>query len=107
MIGLYHYLGLAAALFAIGVVGVITRRNAIGVLLGVELILNACNINLVGFNRFARPAENGVVPLDGHVFAIIVIVLAAAEAAVALAIVLQLFDKRGDIDVDRASTLRG
>jgi len=99
-IGLYHYLGLAAALFSIGVIGVVTRRNAIGVLIGVELILNACNINLVGFSRFGGG-------LDAQVFAIFVIVLAAAEAAVALAIVLQIFDKRRDIDVDRATRLRG
>jgi NADH-quinone oxidoreductase subunit K len=99
-ITLYHYLGLSAALFAIGVVGVVTRRNAIGVLIGVELILNACNINLVGFSRFSGG-------LDAQVFAIFVIVLAAAEAAVALAIVLQLFDKRSDVDVDRANSLRG
>ena len=100
MIGLYHYLGLGAAIFSIGVIGVVTRRNAIGVLLGVELMLNACNINLVGFSRFSGG-------LDAQVFAIIVIVLAAAEAAVALAIILQLFDKRSDVDVDRATTLRG
>ena len=99
-IGLYHYLGLAAALFSIGVIGVVTRRNAIGVLIGVELILNACNINLVGFSRFGGG-------LDAQVFALFVIVLAAAEAAVALAIVLQIFDKRRDIDVDRATSLRG
>ena len=99
-IGLYHYLGLAAALFSIGVIGVVTRRNAIGVLIGVELILNACNINLVGFSRFGGG-------LDAQVFALFVIVLAAAEAAVALAIVLQIFDKRRDIDVDRATRLRG
>ena len=100
MIGLYHYLGLGAAIFSIGVIGVVTRRNAIGVLLGVELMLNACNINLVGFSRFSGG-------LDAQVFAIFVIVLAAAEAAVALAIILQLFDKRSDVDVDRATTLRG
>jgi len=99
-IGLYHYLGVGAALLCIGVIGVITRRNAIGVLIGVELMLNAANVNLVGFSR----AGGG---LDAQVFAIFVIVLAAAEAAVALAIVLQLFDKRRDVDVDRASTLRG
>ena len=99
-IDLYHYLGLGAALFSIGVIGVVTRRNAIGVLIGVELILNAANVNLVGFSRYAGG-------LDGQVFAIFVIVLAAAEAAVALAIILQLFDKRSDVDVDRASTLRG
>ncbi|MHC4133626.1 MAG: NADH-quinone oxidoreductase subunit NuoK [Planctomycetota bacterium] len=97
---LYHYLGLGAALFSIGVIGVVTRRNAIGVLIGVELILNAANVNLVGFSRYAGG-------LDGQVFALFVIVLAAAEAAVALAIILQLFDKRSDVDVDRASTLRG
>jgi NADH:ubiquinone oxidoreductase subunit K len=99
-IGLYHFLGLGAALFSIGVIGVVTRRNAIGVLIGVELILNAANVNLVGFSRYAGG-------LDGQVFALFVIVLAAAEAAVALAIILQLFDKRSDVDVDRASTLRG
>jgi len=99
-IGLYHYLGLGAALFAIGVAGVVTRRNAIGLLIGVELILNAANVNLVGFSRYAGG-------LDGQVFAVFVIVLAAAEAAVALAIVLQLFDKRGDVDVDRANALKG
>lgn len=97
---LYHFLGLGAALFSIGVIAVVTRRNAIGVLIGVELILNAANVNLVGFSRYAGG-------LDGQVFALFVIVLAAAEAAVALAIILQLFDKRSDVDVDRASTLRG
>ena len=99
-IGLYHYLGLAAALFSIGALGVVTRRNAIGVLIGVELMLNAANINLVGFSRHGGG-------LDGQIFAIFVIVLAAAEAAVALAIVLQLFDKRSDVDVDRADSMRG
>ncbi len=99
-IGPYHYLGLAAALFAIGVIGVVTRRNAIGVLIGVELMLNAANINLVAFSRFSGG-------LDAQIFAIFVIVIAAAEAAVALAIILQLFEKRSDVDVDRARTLRG
>jgi len=99
-VGLYHYLGLGAALFAIGIAGVVTRRNAIGLLIGVELILNAANVNLVGFSRYGGG-------LDAQVFALFVIVLAAAEAAVALAIVLQLFDKRSDIDVDRANTLKG
>jgi NADH-quinone oxidoreductase subunit K len=78
----------------------VTRRNAIGVLIGVELILNAANVNLVGFSRFSGG-------LDAQVFALFVIVLAAAEAAVALAIILQLFDKRTDVDVDRANSLRG
>lgn len=99
-IGLYHYLLLGAILFATGVAAVVTRRNAIGVLIGVELILNAANVNLVGFSRFSGG-------LDAQVFALFVIVLAAAEAAVALAIILQLFDKRTDVDVDRANSLRG
>ncbi len=99
-IGLYHYLLLGAVLFAAGVVAVVTRRNAIGVLIGVELILNAANVNLVGFSRYSGG-------LDAQVFALFVIVLAAAEAAVALAIILQLFDKRTDVDVDRASSLKG
>ena len=100
-IGLYHFLGLAAALFSVGIIGVVTRRNAIGILIGVELMLNACNINLVAFCRFGGGG------MEGQVFAVFVIVLAAAEAAVALAIILQLFDKRSDVDVDRARTLRG
>lgn len=99
-VGLYHYLLLGAVLFATGIVAVVSRRNAIGVLIGVELILNAANVNLVGFSRFSGG-------LDAQVFALFVIVLAAAEAAVALAIILQLFDKRTDVDVDRANSLRG
>jgi NADH-quinone oxidoreductase subunit K len=87
-------------MFALGLVAIIARRNLIYVLIGVELILNAANVNLVGFSRFSGG-------LDAQVFALFVIVLAAAEAAVALAIVLQIFDKRSDVDVDRASNLRG
>ncbi len=97
---LYHFLGLGAALFSIGLIGVISRRNAIGVLIGVELMLNAANVSLVECSRCGGG-------LDAHIFAIFVIVLAAAEAAVALAIILQLFDKREDVDVDRANSLRG
>ncbi len=97
---LYHFLGLGAALLATGVLTVVTRRHAIGLLIGVELMLNAANVNLVGFSRFGGG-------LDAQVFAIFVIVLAAAEAAVGLAIILQLFDKRRDVDVDRANSLRG
>jgi len=99
-VNLYHFLGLGAALLAIGVLTVVTRRHAIGLLIGVELMLNAANVNLVGFSRYGGG-------LDAQVFAILVIVLAAAEAAVGLAIILQLFDKRRDVDVDRANSLRG
>ena len=80
------YLIIASILFSLGVFGVITKRNAIAILMGIELILNAANINFIAFNRFG-----GMERLDGHVFAIFIIVLAAAEAAVALAIIINLF----------------
>ena len=83
---LNNYLIIAAALFSIGLFGVITRRNGIAVLMGVELILNSANLNFVAFSRF------GGMNLDGHVFALVVIVLAAAEAAVALAIVINIYN---------------
>ncbi|MBC8467225.1 MAG: NADH-quinone oxidoreductase subunit NuoK, partial [Candidatus Marinimicrobia bacterium] len=79
MYELNTYLFVAAILFSLGVFGVMTRRNGIAVLMGVELILNAANINFVAFSRF------GGMNLEGHIFALFVIVLAAAEAAVALA----------------------
>ena len=100
VIGLHHYLIVAAILFAMGLYAVITRRNAIAVLLGVELILNSANINFVAFSRF------GTFSMDGQVFALFVIVLAAAEAAVALAIVLNIYNNFGSINVDEANSLR-
>jgi NADH-quinone oxidoreductase subunit K len=100
-VGLGHFLVLAALLFAVGVLCVVTRRNAVAVLMGVELILNAANINFVAFSRFVTGA------VDGTVFAVFAIVLAAAAAAVALAVVLALFRTLGSIDVDEARTLRG
>ena len=81
------YLFVAAILFSLGVFGVMTRRNGIAILMGVELILNAANINFVAFSRF------GGMNLDGHIFALLVIVLAAAEAAVALAIIINIYNK--------------
>jgi NADH-quinone oxidoreductase subunit K len=83
--GLGAYVAVSAALFAIGVVAIIVRRNVLYVLMGIEMILNAANINFVAFNRFNGDG------LDGQMFAIFVIILAAAEAAVALAIVLNVF----------------
>lgn len=100
-IGLEHYLMVAAALFCLGILAVATRRNAVSVLMGVELILNAANINLVAFARYT---DTG---LQGHVFALFVIVLAAAEAAVALAIVLNIYRNHQEVNVDRMETLRG
>jgi NADH-quinone oxidoreductase subunit K len=103
-IGLHHYLILAAFMFVCGLLTILTKRNAIGILMGVELILNAANLNLVAFNRFAHGNAGR---MDGQVFAIFVIVLAAAEAAVALAIFLNFYNNFSTIDVERAQNLRG
>jgi NADH-quinone oxidoreductase subunit K len=99
-ITLAHYLIVGSLLFTLGLVTVATRRNAVGVLMGVELILNGANVNFVAFERFG----NGGV--GGHVFALFVIVLAAAEAVVGLAIVLALFQTSKTIDVRQADLLR-
>jgi NADH-quinone oxidoreductase subunit K len=99
-IGLSQYLFVAAVLFALGLYCVITRRNAVALLMGVELILNAANVNFVAFNHFM----GGV--LTGQVFAAFVIVLAAAEAAVGLAIVMSIYQNLKSIDVNEADTLR-
>jgi len=95
------YLLVGAVLFVLGLFAVITRKNAIAVLMGVELILNAANINFVAFSRFSSTS------LDGHIFAIFVIIMAAAEAAVALAIVLNIYNNLKTVNVDEASSLRG
>ncbi len=104
MIGLEHYLVVAAIMFCCGMATILLKRNAIGILIGVELILNAANVNLVAFNRYL-PGE--AVHLDGQIFALFVIVLAAAEAAVALAITLNFYNNYGTVDVDRADELKG
>jgi len=101
-IGLTHFLILGALVFAAGLATVLTKRHAIGILMGIELMLNAANINLVAFNFYAAGDA-----LDGQVFALFVIVIAAAEAAVALAIFLNFYNNSSSIDVDRATTLRG
>jgi NADH-quinone oxidoreductase subunit K len=91
----------AAALFCCGLYVVLTRRNAVAVLMGVELILNAASINFVAFSHYV----SGMI--GGQIFAIFIIVLAAAEAAVALAIFLRLFATAGTVEVDTADVLRG
>jgi len=98
--GLGAYLTLAAALFAIGLFGVITRRNTIGILLGIELMLNAVNINLVAFAAFTRQ-------IAGQVFALFVITIAAAEVGVGLAIVLLIYRNLRSPDLDRVDQLKG
>jgi NADH-quinone oxidoreductase subunit K len=106
-IGLQHFLVLAAIMFTCGVLTVLVKRNAIGILMGVELVLNAANLNLVAFNRFSWGGVAGSPVLAGQVFAIFVIVLAAAEAAVALAIFLNFYNNFSTIDVERAQNLKG
>jgi NADH-quinone oxidoreductase subunit K len=101
VIPLEHFLLVSAALFSLGVYGVLTRKNAVNVLMSIELILNAANINFVAFSRHASS------DLAGQVFASFVIVIAAAEAAVALAIVLSLYRVLRTVSLDRASALRG
>ena len=96
------YLVIAAILFSLGIFTIITRKNAIAILMGIELILNSANINFVAFNRFG-----GMDVLEGHIFTIFVIVLAAAEAAVALAIIINLFKGINSVDVDDARILQG
>lgn len=100
-----HYLAVGAVLFVAGIVCMTTKRNALGVLMGAELVLNGANINLVAFGSdFLRPQSLG---LDGQVMALFVIVLAAAEAAVALAIALNFYMNHTTIDVDQADDLKG
>lgn len=99
-VGLTHYLIVAAILFVLGLIAIISRRNAIGVLIGVELVLNAANLNFVAFSRYA---ETGI---EGQIFVIFIILLAACEVAVALAIVINLFANLGAIDVDRAGKMK-
>ena len=101
-IGLPHFLIVGAALFALGMVTVVTRRNAVGILMGVELILNAANVNFIAFNHYVGLPGT----LAGQVFSIFVIVLAAAEAAIALAIVLAIYQTFHTIDVQQTDLLR-
>lgn len=100
--GLTGYLILASFLFTCGVFCLATKRNAIGILLGVELILNAANINLVAFARFQPSLK-----FEGPAFAVMVIVLAAAEAAIALAIFLNFYNARATVDIDQANEMKG
>jgi NADH-quinone oxidoreductase subunit K len=99
-VGLQHFLVVGALLFSLGLLTVATRRNAVGVLMGVELILNAANVNFVAFNHYV------VGGVSGQIFALFIIVLAAAEAAVGLAIVLAIFQTFRSIDVRLADTMR-
>lgn len=98
---LNEYLLVGAVLFVCGIVCMATKRNGIGVLMGVELVLNGANLNFIAFSRYTA------LGLDGQILSLFVIVLAAAEAAVALAIALNFYNNHLTIDVDRADQLRG
>jgi len=101
MVPLWLYLAVAAALFAIGTVGVLTRRNAVAVLMSIELMLNAVNINLVAFWRYQTPGD-----MSGQAFAAFVFVVAAAEAAVGLAIIIAVYRNRRSVAVEDIDLLR-
>ena len=100
-----HYLAVGAVLFVAGVICMATKRNALGVLMGIELVLNGANVNFVAFGSKYLRADN--LGLDGQLIALFVIVLAAAEAAVALAIALNFYNNFSTIDVDQADELKG
>jgi len=99
-VGLTHFLFISVVLFSLGMYGVITRKNAVMVLMGIELILNSANINFIAFAKF------GNFGLQGQVMALFVIVLAAAEAAIALAIVINIYKTITNINVDEIDSLR-
>ncbi|MCU0502150.1 MAG: NADH-quinone oxidoreductase subunit NuoK [Anaerolineae bacterium] len=102
MVPLTWYLLLAAALFCIGLFGVLARKNAVAVLMGVELMLNAVNINLIAFWRYT-----GLNQLVGQAFAVFVITVAAAEAAVGVALFISIYRQRNTVDVEALDDLKG
>jgi len=100
-VSLEHFLVVGLVVFALGLYTVLTRRNAIGILMGIELILNSANVNYVAFARYTAS------PYDGQIFSIFVIMLAAAEAAIGLAIVLAIYQGFESIEVEATDRLRG
>jgi len=101
MITLYHYLTVSLLLFVIGLFGILTRRNAIGILMSIELVLNSVNLNLVAFSRFITPQV-----LSGQVFALFVIAVAAGEAVIGLAIVLSIYRCRNTLDPEDINLMK-
>ena len=102
MVPLWMYLTVAAGLFCIGVFGVLARRNGVAVLMSVELMLNAVNLNLVAFWRYTAPEQ-----IHGMAFAAFVFVIAASEAAVGLAIIISIYRNRHSVIPEEANTLKG
>ena len=103
-IGLEHYLILSAVLFSIGLYGALAKRNAVVILMCIELMLNAVNITMVAFSRYLVP---DVVLLTGQVFAIFIMTVAAAEAAVGLAIIIAIYRSRNNVDVEQSDLMKG
>ncbi len=101
MIPLSWYLILAAALFCIGIYGVLARKNAIAILMGIELMLNAVNINLVAFWRYRTPDQ-----IVGQAFAVMIFAVAAAEAAVGLALIISVYRRRKTVAADEINTMK-
>jgi NADH:ubiquinone oxidoreductase subunit K len=107
-VGLAHYLAVGAMLFVCGIVCMAVKRNAIGVLMGIELVLNGANLNFVAFGSWVlRGTGAASIGLDGQLLALFVIALAAAEAAVALAIALNYYHTHATVDVDQGDELKG
>ena len=106
-VGVSHYVLVGAILFTCGVLCMATKRNALGVLMGIELVLNGANINFIAFGSPYLRNDPGSLGLDGQLMSLFVIVLAAAEAAVALAIALNFYNNFSSIDIDRADQLHG
>jgi len=103
-----HYLVVGAILFTAGIVCMAVKRNALGVLMGIELVLNGANVNFIAFaSPYLRGQGAVSLGIDGQVIALFVILLAAAEAAVALAITLNFYNNHSTVDVDRADDLKG
>jgi len=107
-VGVSHFMVVGAIMFVAGVVCMAIKRNALGVLMGIELVLNGANVNFVAFSsNFLRSDKSYALGFDGQYIALFVIVLAAAEAAVALAITLNFYNNHATVDVDRADELKG
>jgi NADH-quinone oxidoreductase subunit K len=100
MVPLTHYLGLSLLLFTLGIVGVLVRRNLLTVLMSIELMLNAVNLNLMAFSRQLGD-------LNGQIFAVFVIAVAAGEAAIGLAIIISLYRLKGSVNLDDAAEMKG
>ena len=103
---LAHYLVVSGLVFGLGTAVALSKRNAIAVLMGVELMLNGVNLTFLAFSRFSSAFAAGAEPLAGHVFVVFVLTVAAAEAAVALALAVLVYRRRETVDLDRITLMR-